>query len=326
MISYIHYKKLFRIFIEHSNTITMYHFTRRKFLKSSSILLAASFAKPGFDTKKNKTLLAFSTLGCPDWDFNKITDFAVQHNYKGIEVRGLQREMDLSKAKEFNSPESIKNTLAIMKNKNLQFVDLGSSCNLHFADAAERKKNLDEAKRFIDLAQKINCPYVRVFPNKIPDQQEKKQTLDLIAQGLQELGDYAKGSKVSVLMETHGDVVKSDDILYVMETAANDHAGLVWDITNMWSVTKEPPGEVYPKLKKYIRHTHIKDLKMVDGKEQYALLGQGDVPIFTAIDLLMKGGFKGYYSFEWEKLWHPEIAEPEIALADYSKVMMQHYS
>ncbi|MEO6289024.1 MAG: sugar phosphate isomerase/epimerase, partial [Ginsengibacter sp.] len=69
----------------------MYHFTRRKFLKSSSILFAASFATTSFDVKKNKPLLAFSTLGCPDWDFQKITDFAVQHNYQGIEVRGILR-------------------------------------------------------------------------------------------------------------------------------------------------------------------------------------------------------------------------------------------
>lgn len=304
----------------------MYNFTRRKFIKSSSVLIAAAtFASP-FDIKKNKPLLGFSTLGCPDWDFNKITDFAVENNYTGIEMRGLLREMDLTKAKEFNSPESIKNTMAIMKDKGLKFVDLGSSCTLHFPEGEERQKNIDEGKRFIDLAEKIGCPNVRVFPNKIADPAKKTETLDLIAKGLQELGDYAKGSNVYVLMETHGDVVKSDDIVYVMKTANNKHAGLVWDVTNMWSVTKEPPAEVYPKLKPYIRHTHIKDLKFENGKEQYVLLGKGDVPIFTAIDLLMKGGYKGYYSFEWEKLWHPEIIEPEIALADYPKVMMQHYA
>ncbi len=280
----------------------MYHFTRRKFLKSSSILLAASYVTTSFDTKKSKPLLAFSTLGCPDWNFQKITDFAVAHNYTGIEVRGIQRQMDLTKCNEFSSAENIKTTLAIMKDKGLQFVDLGSSCNLHIADAAERKKNFDEAKSFIDLAQKINCPYVRVFPNKIPKADEKNKTMDLITKGLQELGDYAKGSNVSVLMETHGDLVKSEDIAQIMKSAANDHAGLVWDITNMWSATKEPPGEVYTKLKKYIRHAHIKDLKVIDGKEHYVFLGQGEVPIFTAIDLLVNDGYKGYYSFEWEKL------------------------
>ncbi len=303
----------------------MYHFTRRKFLKSSTVLLAASVATPSFTSNGNKPLLAFSTLGCPEWDFKKITDFAVLHGYKGIEVRGIQHQMDLTKCNEFNSDENIKNTLAVMKDKGLRFVDLGSSTNLHISDTAERTKSLDEAKRFIDLAEKINCPYVRVFPNKIPIEQEKNMTLDLITKGLQELGEFAKRTNVSVLMETHGDLVKSEDIERIMESAAGEHTGLVWDITNMWSVTKEPPADVYRKLKKYIRHAHIKDLKTIDGKQRYVFLGQGEVPIFAAIDLLEKASYKGYYSFEWEKLWHPEIEEPEIAIADYAKVMEQHF-
>jgi len=54
-------------------------------------------------------------------------------------------------------------------------------------------------------------------------------------------------------------------------------------------------------------------------------MGRGEVPIFDAIDALSKGGYKGYYSFEWEKLWHPELAEPEIALADYAIAMKKHF-
>ena len=149
--------------------------------------------------------------------------------------------------------------------------------------------------------------------------------MDLITKGLVVLGDYAKERQVNVLMETHGELVKSEDLETIMQSAAHPNVGLVWDPSNMWTVTKESPAEMYNKLKKYIRHTHIKDAKLVDGKLQYKLLGQGDVPIFEAIKALNKGGYKGYYSFEWEKLWHPEIDEPEIALADYPKKMKQHF-
>jgi sugar phosphate isomerase/epimerase len=304
----------------------MKDFNRRKFLKATTLLMVAPFIQAPFDIMKHKPLLSFSTLGCPDWSFQKITDFAVQHNYNGIELRGLLRQMDLTKCPEFSTPQNITATLSLMKDKNLTFVDLGSSTKLNIANSIERKKNLDEAKRFIDLAQKIHCPFVRVFPNELPKDLEKKATMDLIVKGLQELGDYAKGSNVSVLMETHGDLVWTKDIETIMESAFNAHTGLVWDVTNMWSITKEPPVTVYQKLKKYIRHTHIKDLEMIDGKEHYTLTGQGEVPIFTAVDALRNGGYKGYYSFEWEKLWHPEIAEPEIALADYSKVMLKHFN
>jgi sugar phosphate isomerase/epimerase len=299
--------------------------TRKEFLQTSALALASIVAGSSFDFKKKDLLLSFSTLGCPDWDFQQIISFATQHGYKGIELRGLQRQMDLTKCPEFNTEEARKATVLLMKEKKLRFVGLGSSASLHFAEGAEREKHLAEARRFIDLAQQINCPYVRVFPNNFPKDADKKTTVNLIVNGLVELGNYAKEKKRMVLMETHGDVVYSDDILEIMQSAANKNVGLVWDVSNMWTITKESPAQVYQKLKKYIHHTHIKDAKLVENKPQYTLLGRGDVPIFEAIDALSKNGYKGYYSFEWEKLWHPEIAGPQIALADYPNVMKKHF-
>ena len=302
----------------------MSNIDRRDFVKNTSSLLLFAMAKSTFNFKISKPLLSFSTLGCPDWSFDRIVNFAASNGYDGIEIRGIQRQMDLPKCAEFGT-DKIKDTIKLIKDKGLNIVNLGASAALHHSDAAERKKNIDEAKGFIDLAQQLNCPYIRVFPNNFPPGEDRNATMELIAKGLLELGDYAKSSNVTVLMETHGDVVKSDDILHIMEAAEHAHVGLVWDIVNMWSVTKEPPAQVYPKLKKYVRHAHIKDLNIVDGKEAYTLLGTGVSPIFEGVDALQKGGYTGYYSFEWEKLWHPEIAEPEIALADYPAKMRAHF-
>jgi sugar phosphate isomerase/epimerase len=288
--------------------------------------LGTSITGFSFTEKKDQPLLSFSTLGCPDWSFEEIVEFAAAHNYNGIEVRGIRRELDLTKCTAFSNAQNKKSTLALMKEKKLQFAGLGSSANLHFAEGPERTKNMDEARRFIELAQEIDCPFVRVFPNNFPKGQDRNATIDLITKGLLELGDFSKDSKVTVLMETHGDLVKSEDLQKIMQHAAHAHTGLVWDIANMWSVTKESPVEVYQKLKKYILHTHIKDNKLFNGKLQYTLLGRGEVPVFEAIDLLKKGNYRGYYSFEWEKLWHPEIAEPEVSLADYPKIMKAHFN
>lgn len=304
----------------------MQYTNRKQFLQCGAILAAAAMAGLSFDVKRNPLLLSFSSLGCPDWTFQQIIDFAVLHKYSGIELRGIQRELDLTKCPEFSTKQNRANTLKMMEDKGLKFVDLGSSATLHFADGATRLKNMEAAKQFIDLAQEIKCPYVRVFPNLFPKDQEREATIELISKGLTQLGDYARGSKVIVLMETHGDMVYSADIEKVMSASTHKHVGLIWDVTNMWSITKENPVEVYKKLKKYIRHTHIKDLKIAGEKMQYTLLGEGDVPIFDAINALIAGDYKGYYSFEWEKMWHPELAEPEIALADYPIKMRTHFS
>ena len=305
----------------------MRHSTRKEFLQTSGILMAAALAGSAFkNTGKRAPLLSFSTLGCPDWTFQQIIDFAALHGYQGIEIRCIQRKLDLTKCDEFNSLTNISATVSRVAGKGLRIVDLGSSCALHIADPAKRKENLDEGKRFIDLAQKINCPYIRVYPNNLPKDQEKQAVMELIIQGFKELGEYAKGTGVKVLMETHGDLVHSEDLLTVMQSVNNPQTGLIWDISNMWTITKEPPATVYGKLKKWIHHTHIKDGKLVNGEVKYVFMGQGEVPIFEAIDLLEKNHYKGFYSFEWEKMWHPELAEPELALADFPEAMKKHFA
>ena len=303
----------------------MKHTNRKDFLQTSGLLLAMAMTGSSFEVKKRMPLLSFSTLGCPDWTFPQIIDFAADNHFKGIEVRGILRELELTKCQEFSTPGNIASTNRQMKDKGLRFSDLGSSAQMHHQDATERKKNLDEAKRFIDLAQKIDCPNVRVFPNNLPKDVDRNVTIDLIIKGLAALSDYAKGSNVTVLLESHGELVYTADLLHIMQSAANKNVGIVWDIVNMWSVTKEPPAVVYAALKPYIHHTHIKDLKVTGGKEQYTFLGEGETPIFEAIDLLYNSGYKGYYSFEWEKLWHPEIEAPEKAIAQYAKVMREHF-
>jgi sugar phosphate isomerase/epimerase len=303
----------------------MKYSNRREFMQSSALLLATAMAGSAFATKGKKTLLSFSTLGCPDWTFAQIVDFAVQQGYGGIEVRGILRQLDLTKCDEFSSPANIAATMKIMKEKGLKFVDLGSSATMHFSDPEERKKNLDEGRRFIDLAHAVKCPFVRVFPNIFPKEKTKEETMDLMVKGLLELGDHAKHSDVKVLIESHGELVKIDDLEKILQAAEHPHVGMIWDVTNMWTSTKESPVQVYQRLKEYIHHTHIKDAKLVDGKIQYTFLGKGDVPIFQAIDALSKGGYKGYYSFEWEKLWHPELEAPELAIADYAKTMKEYF-
>ncbi|MFT3680772.1 MAG: sugar phosphate isomerase/epimerase [Ferruginibacter sp.] len=297
---------------------------RRRFLKSAAVMAAAATAGSSFSFK-GKPLLSFSTLGCPDWSFEQIINFAELNKYDGIELRVIQRQLDLIKCKEFSSTGNINDTLRKMADRNLRFVNLGSSCTLHFAEGAERTKQLDEGKRFIDLAAALNCPNIRVFPNNFPKDQEKEKTMEFISKGLLELAEHAKETRVMVLMETHGDVVYINDVERIMQNAVHAHTGLVWDFTNMWTITKEAPVQAYSRLKQYIHHVHVKDANMVDNKPQYTLLGKGVVPVKEALNTLIKNEYKGYYSFEWEKLWHPEIEAPETALADYPVSVKKYF-
>lgn len=304
----------------------MHPTSRRQFIKNSSGLLGAfALAGTSLAIRPKNPLLSFSTLGCPKWIWPDIINFASQNGFGAIEIRGIMGQMDLVKCPELSNKENILTARKLAEDKQIKIIGLGSSANLHHPDAAAWQKDMDSAKRYIDLAHQLNCPYVRVFPNKLPPEEEKNITINRISERLLLLGDYAKGSNVVVLMESHGDVVETPVLKKIMELSAHSHTGLLWDVFNMWSVTKEPPAKVYAELKKYIKHTHLKDGKFIDGKWKYVLFGKGECPVFEAIDLLHKGGYKGCYGYEWEKFWHPDIEEPEIAFPDYATVMKKHF-
>lgn len=288
---------------------------RREFLKQSTGLIGLS----ALDfTAPTKPLLSFSTLGCPAWTFSQVLQHAATNNYQGIEIRGIKGDLDLPNNPLF-SASNIAQTKREIADSNSNIVNLGSSANMHFIDAKKRQSNLDDAKKYIELAHQLACPFVRVFPNDLPKDQDEKATVNTIIKSLIELGDFAKNSGVKVLLESHGKVIKSEMLLHIMQEANHANVGLVWDFFNMWSITKEPPAQMYDKLKKYIYHTHIKDAFLIEKGETYTLLGEGNSPVKEALHALKSGGYAGYYSFEWEKLWHPEIQEPEIAIPHYAK-------
>jgi hypothetical protein len=84
--------------------------SRRSFIQYSGSFMTAAMLDRNSLIKTKLPLLSFSTLGCPDWPLDKILDVAAANNYEGVEIRGILREMDLSKSPHFNSDASIKTT------------------------------------------------------------------------------------------------------------------------------------------------------------------------------------------------------------------------
>jgi len=267
--------------------------------------------------------LAFSTLGCPDWSLDQIVRCAGDNGYSGLEFRGLLGEMDMTRVPDF-MPSRLPETRRKLHDEGLKIVNLGSSAKMHFAESDTRQANLDEGKRYIDLAQELDCPFIRVFPDDLPANQPVEKTLDLISSGLRYLASYASGTGVTVLLESHGKVVYRDMLLKIMQDADHPGTGLIWDYFNMWIVTKEAPSAVFATLQAYIRHIHLKDASLTTGKPAYCLLGEGVGPLAEVMSALKAGGYEGYLSFEWEKRWHPEILGPEIAFPHFARAIRKY--
>jgi len=295
--------------------------TRREFLQASAAIVAA-----GYTPMRGRDAglpLGFSTLGCPQWTWPQILDFAATHAYAAVELRGIQTNMDLTKVPEL-LPERLGDAKRQLAAHGLSVSCLGASAQMHDMDPAKHAAQLDEGRRFIDLAQALGAPYVRVFGNNYVEGVPRADMLAHIAGGLRTLGEYARGKNVTVVIESHGDFTDSPALLEILQKADSPNVALLWDAHHTFVAGKEEPEETVRQLGKYIRHTHLKDSVPAGNDRRYVLTGMGEVPVKRQIAALMKIGYRGFYSFEWEKRWHPEIEEPEVAFAQYADVAARY--
>jgi sugar phosphate isomerase/epimerase len=288
---------------------------RREFLAVGIASLAMSRFVIGAD---ERLPLAFSTLGCPAWELLKILDFAQANGFAAVELRGLMGSLDLPSRPEF-AADRITQTKKQIAEHGIQIACVSSSTELHEPDVAKHEKGIADAKRFIDLASALGAPNVRVFGNKLEGPRD--EVIARVAAGMHQLGEYAGPRGVTVIIESHGDFVDSPTLKEVLKRADSSHVGLLWDAHHTFVDGHESPEQTVAALGSWIRHSHLKDSAQVGKDRKYVLTGKGDVPVERQVLALRKIGYKGYYCFEWEKVWHPDLLEPEAAFPDYVRVM-----
>jgi sugar phosphate isomerase/epimerase len=296
--------------------------TRRQFIQYSA-LAAAVLPLTRAIASTSPLPIGFSTLGCPAWDWRRILDFAQSNGFSAVELRGLQGTMDLPSRPEFTA-ERVTQIKTEMASCGLRISCVSSSANMHDTDPEKREVQLTDARRFIDLAAALGAPYVRVFGNKLSGPRDA--TLKHIAQSLRTLGDYSGPKNVTVLIESHGDFTDSPTLRSILDDADSPHVALLWDAHHTYVSGKEEPDFTVSRLGKYIRHTHLKDSVKQGDAVHYVLTGRGQVPLRRQVQELLKIGYQGSYSFEWEKVWHPDLEEPEVAFPDYARVMREYLS
>jgi sugar phosphate isomerase/epimerase len=288
--------------------------------------LAASLGAPVLlrAAKSGRRLpIAFSTLGCPGWTWPTVLEQADGLGYSGIELRGIQGDMDLPKRPELTG-SALARSRNDLKSRGLVVTDLGGSAHMHEKDPALRAAQLDDGKRFIDLAHALGVPYVRLFGDKLTPGEPKEEVIKRIVDGFQQMAAHAKPAGVTVLIESHGDFTNSPDLKTILEGVGSPAFALLWDAHHTFVAGGEAPADTYKQLGRYMRHTHLKDSKPEGNDHRYVLTGTGVVPVKEQVRVLASNGYKGFYCYEWEKKWHPEIEEPEVAFPHYVKVMTEY--
>jgi len=263
--------------------------------------------------------LAYSTLACPNWSLEQIIDAATRNGYEGLELRLLNGDIlppDLDEA-------TRKQIASQCKAAGLVIICVDTSIKIATQGAEGRAAQIRDGMAYLQMAAEWGAPFIRVFggtPEGTPKAEGTKaavECLAMLAKRGQELG-------VKVLLETHDAFASSVAVMEVLDQVPE--AGALWDTLHPYRVG-EQPAETANRLGDRNYHVHVKDGRHASGETwDLTLLGEGEVPVAAILSILHERGYDGWLSVEWEKKWHPEIADPEIAIPQHAEILRKYLS
>ena len=267
--------------------------------------------------------LAYSTLACPRWTVEEAVAAAVRYGCDAIEWRladGAIIEPD--------TPPAVRRRLREESAANgIAFACLDTSYRIVQASAKERVAVTEAVQRMIDMADELGAPLLRVFGGPLPQGTTRSLLLAPTAEVLHTICTYAAERNITVVLETHDAWSTSAEVLQLLQAAASPAARVLWDIHHTFRAG-EAPAQSVALLGSALAHVHVKDGRPRSNAPEsweLCLLNEGTVPLREACSALRHSGYDGYLSLEWEKLWHSEIPEPEIALLQAAPLLRRFW-
>ena len=259
--------------------------------------------------------LSFTTLGCPKWDLPTIVARAKEYGFDAVDFRGLGEKLDVTLLREFST--RVDATARMFRDAGLQVSGISSSIRL--CDPDQCTANVEEAQRTIPAVKALGSQFVRVYGGGSIDRHGREGAVKIARECMGRILALPGASDVQWLLETHDNWIASHDCLMLLNAIAAPNVGLVWDIAHSPRFCGESVDTAFSEIGSKVRNTHLKDCRHEPDHPQaspdgwrYVTPGTGDIQLRRAVQLLRKAGYDGYLTFEHEKRWHPELAEPEL--------------
>jgi sugar phosphate isomerase/epimerase len=170
--------------------------------------------------------LAFSTLGCAEWSLETIVHKAIVFGIDCVELRGG--------AKGHVSPEFTaerrREVRRIFDNAGVGICCVTAYSRLSSPEESERAEQIDDMKRYVELAADLGSPNVRTFFGPLPWYVYRGRVYDYAAEMLNTVA--AGLDSVRVLVETHDSMSAGEDLDTggpLLARVDSSMIGVVWE-------------------------------------------------------------------------------------------------
>ncbi len=254
--------------------------------------------------------LSFSTNG---WNlsFEELLSLLEENKISGLEIHDVNAVC--FKDAPFNK-ENISVTKRSLFEHGVSVSCIDSVSNLAYIS----EDAINEISSLIELASLLKCPFIRLHAYQKGEIKVEGDIEDVLEKELLSLMVKAEKYGITLLMESMGIFSDTQKLGEFLSRFSSDNFSALWDIHYTCKVAGESPEISLKNLGKNIRHIHIKDSIEVDGKTEYCLLGEGNLPIKAVIDGLRSVNYDNYISLEIMPEWLKSLGKADIVLPQFS--------
>ncbi len=161
---------------------------------------------------------------------------------------------------------------------------------------------LAEIQKWVDVAAKLGAGHIRVFGGDVPKGSTEDQAVQWVATVLKRASDYSGKRGVILGLENHGGITeKAERIIQIVKQVDSPWVGINLDTGNFQSNAYSQIEACVPYTVNVQFKTEIKEA----GKESPSDWNR-------IMEMLAKGGYKGYLALEYEAEENPSTAVPRL--------------
>ncbi|HET8735729.1 MAG TPA: sugar phosphate isomerase/epimerase family protein [Pricia sp.] len=190
--------------------------------------------------------------------------------------------------------------------------------NLAVSDEMERNAAVERHHKWVDAAQAMGCHSIRVnLAGSDDPEQWKANSVD----GLTQLGEYAQGKNINVLVENHGGLSSNGAMLAdVMATVDMENVGTLPDFGN-FCIERSDDGcaemyDIYKGVKELMPYAKAVSAKSHDFDAQG---NETEIDYVRMLKIVKDHGYTGFIGVEYEG---SELSEEEGIIAT-KKLMLK---
>ncbi|MEM3027719.1 MAG: sugar phosphate isomerase/epimerase, partial [Candidatus Bathyarchaeia archaeon] len=162
-----------------------------------------------------------------------------------------------------------------------------------------RRERIRRTKRCIDAALQMDCPIIDTLSGSKPKDLSDRESWQILAQALGEIVDYAEKNGITIGFEPHvgNFIYELSSVLELLKLVPSKNLAITFDQSH-FAIQGLDLGAILRRLKDFIVHVHIKDVKGIFPNYEFLIPGEGSFPFEDFFSDLHGLGYEGFITAE----------------------------